>query len=41
MFGFMKKLFIGLIASIISASRHAKCVSLINQKFQNKSTITP
>ena len=32
MFGFIKKIFIGLLASVVSASRHTKNVSLSNQK---------
>ena len=32
MFGLIKKMFIGLLTSILSASNHTKCVSLSNQK---------
>ena len=32
MFGFINKIFIGLIASEVSASSHAKCVLLSKQK---------
>ena len=32
MFGLIKKMFIGLLTSIVSASNHTKCVSLSNQK---------
>ena len=32
MFGIIKKIFIVLIANIVNASNHAKCVSLSNQK---------
>ena len=32
MFGFIKKMFIGLITSIVNVSNHTKCVSLSNQK---------
>ena len=31
MFGLIKKMFIALLASIVHASNHAKCVSLSNQ----------
>ena len=31
MFGFIKKMFIGLLASIGNTSTHAKCISLNNQ----------
>ena len=32
MFGLIKKVFMGLLISIVNASSHAKCVSLSNQK---------
>ena len=32
MFGLIKKIFIGLLADIVSASNHSKYVSLSNQK---------
>ena len=32
MFGLIKKMFIGLLTSIVSTSNHTKCVSLRNQK---------
>ena len=32
MFGVIKKIFIGFLTSIVSASNHTKCVSLSNQK---------
>ena len=32
MFGFIKKIFIGLLTNIVSASSHTKCVSLSDQK---------
>ena len=32
MFQLIKKIFIGLSISIVNASNHTKCVSLINQK---------
>ena len=32
MFGFIKKIFIGLLASLVNASNHTKCVSSSNQK---------
>ena len=31
MFGLIKKMFIGLLSSIVNPSDHAKCVSLSNQ----------
>ena len=31
-FGFIKKLFIGLLTSIANASSHTKCISLNNQQ---------
>ena len=32
MFGFIKKMFIGLFTGIVNASNHTKCVSLNNQQ---------
>ena len=32
MFGIIKQMFIALLASIVNASKHTKCVSLNNQK---------
>ena len=32
MFWFIKKIFIGFLASVVSVSSHTKCVSLSNQK---------
>ena len=32
MFGFIKKIFIGLLASLVNASNHTKCVSSSNPK---------
>ena len=32
MFGIIERMFIVLLASIVNASNHAKCVSLSNQK---------
>ena len=42
MFGFIKKIFIGFLTttSVVSASSHPKCVSLSNQKYTTKPTIT-
>ena len=31
MFGLIKKMFFGLLTSIVNASNHTKCVSLNNQ----------
>ena len=31
MFGLIKKMFIGLLTSLVNASNHARCVSLSNQ----------
>ena len=38
MFGFITKIFIGLLTSIVNASSHTKCVSLSNQKCQIQPT---
>ena len=40
MFGFIKKIFIGLLTSVVSASSHTKGVSLSNQKCTNQTTFT-
>ena len=39
MFGLIKKIFIGLLTGIISASNHTKCVFLSNQKFMIQPTL--
>ena len=39
MFVFIKKVFIGLIASVVNASNHTKCVSLCNQKCEIQPTL--
>ena len=39
MFGLTKKIFIGLISSIVNASNHTKCVLLHNQKCQIQPTL--
>ena len=39
MFGFIKKIFIGLLTSKIHASNHTKCVSLSNQKCTTQPTL--
>ena len=39
MFGFIKKILIGLWASVVSASSHTKCVFLSNQKCEIQPTI--
>ena len=40
MFGFINKIFIGLLASVaVNASSHTKCVSLDNQKCTTQSTL--
>ena len=36
MFGFIKKMFTGLLTGIVSAYNHTKCVSLRNQKCRLK-----
>ena len=36
MFSFIKKMFIGLLTGIVSASNHAKCVSLNNPKCETQ-----
>ena len=40
MFGLIKKMFIGLLTGILSASNHIKCVSLSNQKCMIQPTVT-
>ena len=39
MFRLIKKMFIGLLTSIVSASYHTKCVSLSNQKCMTQPTL--
>ena len=39
MLAFIKKIFIGLLASVVKASNHTKCVSLSNQKCTNEPTL--
>ena len=39
MFGLIKRIFIGLSASIVNASNHTKCVSLSNQKCITQPTL--
>ena len=39
MFGMIKKMFIGLLISLVNASTHTKCVSLSNQKFKIQFTL--
>ena len=39
MFKFLKKIFIGSLASIVNASNHTKCVSLRNQKYKIRPTL--
>ena len=39
MFGLVKKLFIGLLIEIVSASNHTKCQSLNNQKCMTGPTL--
>ena len=39
MFGIKKKMFIGLLTSIVSASNHKKCVYLSNQKCKIQPTL--
>ena len=39
MFGFINKIFIRLLTSIVSAPNHTKCVSLSNQKCMIQSTL--
>ena len=39
MFGLIKKIFIRLLAGIVSESNHTKCVSLSNQKCMTQPTL--
>ena len=39
MFGLIKKIFIGLLTGIVSASNHTKCVSLNNQICMTQPTL--
>ena len=39
MFGLIKKIFIGLLNGIASASNHTKCVLLSNQKCMTQPTL--
>ena len=39
MFGFIIKIFTQLLTSIVNASNHRKCVSLINQKCTTQPTL--
>ena len=39
MFGFIKKMFIGLLNTIVNVSNHVKYVSLNNQKFMTQPTL--
>ena len=39
MFRLIKKMFIRLLTGIVSASNHAKCMSLSNQKCMTQSTL--
>ena len=39
MFGLIKKMFIGLLTSIVSTSNHTKCISLINQECEIQPTL--
>ena len=39
MFGIIKKIFMVLLASIVKASNHTKCVSLSNQKCEIQCTL--
>ena len=39
MFGFVKKIFIGLLVGIVNASNHTKCVLKSNQKCMIQPTI--
>ena len=38
MFGLIKKMFIGLLISIVNSSDHTKCVLLSNQKCKTQPT---
>ena len=39
LFGLTKKMFIGLLTSIVNGSNHIKCVSLSNQKCMIQPTL--
>ena len=39
MFGLIKKIFIGLLTSIVSPYNHVKCVLLSNQKYMIQPTL--
>ena len=39
MFVLIKKIFIGLLAGIVSASNHTRCISLSNQKYVAQPTL--
>ena len=39
MFQLIKKIFIGLLSSIVNASNHTKCVWLSNQKYMIEPTL--
>ena len=39
MFGSIKKMFVGLLTSIVSISNHAKCVLLSNEKCMTQPTL--
>ena len=39
MFGFIKKIFIGLLTSVVNASNHTKCVSLNNDQCMVQPTL--
>ena len=38
MFSFIRKVFIGLLASVVNASRHTQCVSSRNEKHDVQAT---
>ena len=38
MFGLIKKMFMGLLISIVNATNHTKCISLSNQKCEIQPT---
>ena len=39
MFALIKKMFIGLLNSIVNASNHTRCISLNNQQYMNQPTL--
>ena len=39
MFGFIKKMFIGVLTSIVNGSNHTKCLSLNNQQCMTQPTL--